>query len=523
MKKLLAILTVGLVCGLGAQAATINVPADQPTIQAAIDASASGDIINIANGTYSEDLVILNNLLVNKSGITLQGSSAANVIIDAPNTKQANVPAGACGIIGLLSGGFGAGALPTHKGIHLEGHNVTLRNLTIRNLSTTGDPLFGESAAIMLMGDNCTIEDCIIECHPGNAVGRGIYVITGDWAATNPAFGALYPSPGFSAANLTVTNTVFVHGDGQIDSVDAAFYLWANGFTPGQPPVRVGSGSFTNCEFTGNGQQAGEMDGGTYTYTDCDINGFNQGMIFGGGTSTFVNCTFSRSKGGHCARQDWTGEGGPTPGAFIFIDTIFCGNAGGDGMLRIADGTAQVSGCIFNATNTNNNPVVRYSPGDISGNWALFGGFPGATSITIDQSDIYNPAGRGIRGDDPQTAGEPVGNLTVTNSIFTCLQPFQLVGAAGAAARNATVTNNNLYTTGTVDNPDSGWVVTEANNLNVDPQYNVPGFCPSTSNRSAFEYNNALLSTAGTGGGPIGSQAPQGPPAASVEKWEVYE
>ncbi|MCH2149793.1 MAG: hypothetical protein MK095_10215, partial [Phycisphaerales bacterium] len=35
-------------------AATINVPADQPTIAAAISASVNGDVITIAAGTYNE-------------------------------------------------------------------------------------------------------------------------------------------------------------------------------------------------------------------------------------------------------------------------------------------------------------------------------------------------------------------------------------------------------------------------------------------------------------------------------------
>mgnify|MGYP001292708465 CR=1 FL=1 len=50
-------------------AATINVPADQPTIAAAISASADGDVINIAAGTYNE-----HSLNPDGKAITIQGT-----------------------------------------------------------------------------------------------------------------------------------------------------------------------------------------------------------------------------------------------------------------------------------------------------------------------------------------------------------------------------------------------------------------------------------------------------------------
>ncbi len=74
------LLALALAAAWTAGAKTLRVPEDFPTIQAAIDASAAGDIVQIAPGTYPEALQF-------KSGIELRGAGADSTIVSASILK----------------------------------------------------------------------------------------------------------------------------------------------------------------------------------------------------------------------------------------------------------------------------------------------------------------------------------------------------------------------------------------------------------------------------------------------------
>jgi len=71
--------SIGVAVGVAACAPgrELRVPADYPTIQAALDAASPGDRITIAPGTYVE------NLAIGKRDLTLAGADPATMIVQA--------------------------------------------------------------------------------------------------------------------------------------------------------------------------------------------------------------------------------------------------------------------------------------------------------------------------------------------------------------------------------------------------------------------------------------------------------
>src|SRR5438093_5325639 len=82
-----------------ARAATINVPAGQPTIQAAINAASNGDTVLVAPGTYRENINFMGKAVtVTSSGgpavTTIDGSAAGSVVTFDTNEARSSLLSG---------------------------------------------------------------------------------------------------------------------------------------------------------------------------------------------------------------------------------------------------------------------------------------------------------------------------------------------------------------------------------------------------------------------------------------------
>lgn len=149
-----------------AWAATINVPADEPTIQDAVDAALPGDTIQVAAGTYAEDITIDKplTLLGPNAGTAGSGSRAAEAVI-VPATDDAvygviiSVSSSDVTIDGFTLNGDSAvllaGVLGTNgadinaaEAVAVYSDNInslTVQNNIIRNVSYFGVTLYGLS------------------------------------------------------------------------------------------------------------------------------------------------------------------------------------------------------------------------------------------------------------------------------------------------------------------------------------------------------------------------------------------
>jgi hypothetical protein len=158
MKKYLFFFSVMLLYSSLIYSATINVPTDQPTIQAAINAANPTDVINVAAGTYNETLTFSGTFATNN--LTIQGAGTASTFVTGGiNFQNSGTVSGLTFKDFALSGAGGASR--TING----GNPGLLNNLTFDNLSLDGDYSGSVLVAIYIfkVGGTLTITNCNIQ------------------------------------------------------------------------------------------------------------------------------------------------------------------------------------------------------------------------------------------------------------------------------------------------------------------------------------------------------------------------
>jgi hypothetical protein len=254
--------------GLDAGAATLNVPGTYPSIQSAVNAASPGDTIQVAAGSYAENVnVPVANLIINGAqagaGITARtsgGPSESTVIGANPNNGNAVFALNAAGV--TIDGFTIRNALTLGAAygiaVNSSGANAAIMNNIFDGISTADTSGNGTAQAVYLQGgpDNVQILGNRMWNISSARSAKG--VLMGDNGAVNPSVDTVIEGNSISnitstargAYGVSVANTPGVSGlvirDNAIDTLTSGGWVHAIGLEGDTPGVTVDGNTITN-------------------------------------------------------------------------------------------------------------------------------------------------------------------------------------------------------------------------------------------------------------------------------------
>jgi hypothetical protein len=186
-------IAVTLMLVTSVQAATLNVPTPYTSIQAAVNAATGGDIIEVDNGTYYE------NVNVNKA-VTIQAKEFSSPIVDGGGSGSCFNVYTSAGLNNVTINGFeirnavrgiwiyGSGAsTTTHTNVSLDNNDIhshaqngiLTTDTTVNNLTISGNSIDSSGVGISF-ANNSSVDGLIVENNviTNNDVGLALWVGT---------------------------------------------------------------------------------------------------------------------------------------------------------------------------------------------------------------------------------------------------------------------------------------------------------------------------------------------------------
>ncbi len=332
-----AITTIGLLGALAgaASADEICVPADHPTIQAAIDAASDGDEVVVAAGTYNEAIDLLGKAIVVRSA-----EGAAATIIDASGLGDA-VSAVSC-----VSG---------------EAADTTLEGFTITGGTGTLIGASGIGGGMINVESSPTVIGCAFIANAVSGSGGGMYNDDAHPTVSNCVFedNSAFSGAGMSnhyGSTPTLVDCRFV---GNVAAADGG----------GMSNVDVASPSVINTSFVGN--QAGGAGGGANNHN------FTQ--------ASFINCIFVGNVAANGGGMSVVHDDAPS-----VLNCTFYGNEAtqsGGGLWSFAgigSWYPTIRGSILWGNQPEQVDEFQWAPPTVVTSSNVQGGWPGANNIDIE-------------------------------------------------------------------------------------------------------------------------------------------
>lgn len=348
-----------LVVATSPPAATINVPADYPTIASGVAAAASGDTVLVDAGTYNEASAVT----FTTTSVTLDTSGSVTL-----------VPAAA----------LGAGVLIQQQGAVIKGLKITR---TTANNDWMRCVEAGTNTSVTLL--NCEMSG------PGNSV--GVILFNGaDLTAVNCRFYNFNPSATWAAAvylqgnggafcDVTIANCLF----------DAGCAGWIKSYGGG--PTRVGALTVTDSSFTTASARAPLQFANTaqydstkaFLFQDCTFMGkegaYEEAEFFysspGPSSFTMSRCVFKAFNG--LRKIMWY----DLPTNTIFENVVFEGGKH-EQILRIWGGPPNVT--FRHCTIANDGVTTAEAAGGVASS-TLIDGWDGGRTFQVRNCVLYSP------------------------------------------------------------------------------------------------------------------------------------
>lgn len=345
LSALLALL-LGCVPLSSASAATLGVPADFPTIQAAINAAANGDTIEVGPGVYEQ--------AIDYSGKTLTIRSTAGpaaTVLSGNLQTQSNV---------TVASGEGAGT-------SLIGFKLTAGKGTIVGFSRRG-------LALYVVGAQLVVEDCIFE---DNTVAP---LVTDGGAAYCESSTVMFLRCSFTGCVATAGGGVYGINSTLLTIEDCYFSNCATTGLPGfnggavvsinDSQLFVNRSTFEECSAAPDGRGGALFTGA--------------GSLAGPPNAIVTNCLFDQNTA-------WQGAGlWNTSGRLSVTNCTLVGNSATNGGSAIYGESATISNSIIwgNGPSPLDSIITAVNYSVVQGGWAG----AGSGNLNVDPQLLASPA-----------------------------------------------------------------------------------------------------------------------------------